>query len=61
MALKSIIRGLMLGMLLKRFLAWRRLPWLLALLAMLFCAPAIELGWQIDDHFHRAALTRPDL
>lgn len=48
-------------MLLKRFLAWHGLPWLLALLAMLLCAPAIELGWQIDDHFHRAALTRPDV
>jgi hypothetical protein len=45
----------------KRFLAWHRLAWLLALLAMLLCAPALDLGWQIDDHFHRASLTRPDL
>ncbi len=51
----------MLQMLLKRFLAWRRLPWLLALLAFLLCAPSLRLGLQIDDHFHRAALTRPDL
>ncbi len=51
----------MLRMLLKRFLAWHRLPWVLALLAMLLCASAMQLGWQIDDHFHRAALTRPDL
>ncbi len=61
MGVKPLVRGWMLRALLKRFLAWRRLPWLLALLAMLLCAPALQLGWQIDDHFHRAAMTRPDL
>lgn len=61
MGLRRSIGGFMRRTLIKRCLAWRRLPWLMALLAMLLCAPAMELGLQIDDHFHRASLTRPDL
>jgi len=60
-ALKTRIRGLVHRTLLRQLLAWRNLPWLLALLAMLLCAPAIDLGWQIDDHFHRAAMVRQDI
>ena len=39
----------------------RFLPWHLGLLAILLCTPALRLGWQFDDDFHRAALTRSDL
>ena len=39
----------------------RHLPWHLAVLAMLLCAPSLWLGWQFDDDFHRAALRRPEL
>ena len=46
---------------LRRVLEHRHLPWLLALLAMLLCAPSLRLGLQWDDAFHRAALTMPDL
>ena len=41
----------------RRCLEHRHLPWHLALLAMLLCAPSLGLGWRFDDHFHRAALT----
>ena len=34
----------------------RRLPWYLAALAMLLCAPSLQIGWQTDDYIHRAAL-----
>ncbi|UCG32349.1 MAG: hypothetical protein JSU68_11855, partial [Phycisphaerales bacterium] len=39
----------------------RHLPWHLAVIAMLLCAPSLRLGWLLDDDFHRAALTRPDI
>jgi hypothetical protein len=39
----------------------RFLPLHLSLLAMLLCAPALSVGWMLDDDFHRAALTQPDL
>lgn len=45
----------------RRWLEHRYLPWYLAVLAMVLCSPALRSGWQLDDHFHRAALTRPDL
>jgi len=38
----------------------RSLPWQLAVLAILLCAPSLWLGWQFDDDFHRLALTRPE-
>ncbi|MHC4608907.1 MAG: hypothetical protein ACYS7M_00990 [Planctomycetota bacterium] len=41
---------------LRNWLQNRYLPWHLAVLAMALCAPALWLGWQTDDHFHRAAL-----
>ncbi len=41
---------------LRLWLTHRRLPWHLALLAMLLCAPALWVGWQTDDHAHRATL-----
>ncbi|UCE60196.1 MAG: hypothetical protein JSU63_00310 [Phycisphaerales bacterium] len=43
------------------WLQHRHLPWVLAILAMLLCSPALRLGWIFDDDFHRAALTRPDI
>ena len=46
---------------LRDWLQSRYLPWHLAMLAMLLCAPSLWLGWQFDDDFHRAALTRPAL
>lgn len=45
----------------RRWLEHRYLPWHLALLAMLLCAPSLWLGWHLDDDFHRLALTRPDV
>ncbi|MHC4943681.1 MAG: hypothetical protein ACYTG7_11750, partial [Planctomycetota bacterium] len=45
---------------LRRWMQHRHLPWHLALLAIVLCAPSLWLGMQLDDHFHRAALTRPD-
>ncbi|MGD8450857.1 MAG: hypothetical protein PVJ57_03485 [Phycisphaerae bacterium] len=45
---------------LRRCLEHRHLPWVLALLAMLLCLPALRMGWLLDDDFHRAALTRPE-
>jgi hypothetical protein len=51
---KRIAQGL------RRWMQHPQLPWHLALLAMLLCAPSLWLGLQLDDHFHRAALTRPD-
>ncbi|HEV3456439.1 MAG TPA: hypothetical protein VHG32_07750 [Thermoanaerobaculia bacterium] len=32
------------------------LPWQLALLAMALASPALEVGWQLDDHFQRLAM-----
>jgi hypothetical protein len=46
---------------LRDWLQHRRLPWHLAGLAILLCVPALWLGWQFDDDFHRAALKRPEL
>ena len=46
---------------LRTCLRHRHLPWFAAVLAMVLCAPSLRLGWQLDDHFHRLALTRPDL
>ncbi len=46
---------------LRQWLQHRHLPWYLGLLAVLLCAPSLWLGWQLDDDFHRIALTRPDL
>lgn len=46
---------------LRGWLQHRHLPWHLALLAMLLCAPSLWMGWHFDDDFHRLALTRPDL
>ena len=43
------------------WLEQRHLPWHLAVLAMLLCAPSLWLGRQFDDDFHRAALTTPEL
>ncbi len=43
----------------RRFTNWlqsRYLPWHLAVLAMVLCAPSLSLGLQTDDLFHRAAL-----
>ena len=45
---------------LRRWLEHRYLPWHLAMLAMLLCAPSLCLGWQCDDDFHRLALTQPE-
>ena len=45
----------------RRWLELRYLPWYLAVLAMVLCSPALKMGWYLDDHFHRAALTRPDV
>ena len=45
---------------LRGWLQSRYLPWWMAALAMLLCAPSLWLGWQTDDHFHRASLTRPE-
>lgn len=39
----------------------RYFPWLVAVVAVLLCLPALRLGWLFDDDFHRLALTRPDL
>ncbi|UCE60195.1 MAG: hypothetical protein JSU63_00305 [Phycisphaerales bacterium] len=39
----------------------RHLPWHLAILAMVLCAPSLRLGWVFDDDFHRAAFTRPGI
>lgn len=44
----------------RRWLAHRYLPWYLAVLAMLLCAPSLWLGQQLDDDFHRLALTQPE-
>ena len=46
---------------LRGWLQSRHLPWHLAILAILLCAPSLGLGWRFDDHFHRAALTMPEL
>ena len=43
---------------------WLRHPWLplhLALLAVVLSLPALGVGWQLDDHFHRFLLTRGSL
>ncbi len=45
---------------LRGWLQHRHLPWHLALLAMLLCAPSLWMGWHFDDDFHRAALTMPE-
>jgi hypothetical protein len=45
----------------RRWLEHRYLPWVLALLAMALCLPALRLGRLLDDDFHCLALTRPDL
>jgi len=45
---------------LRRWLEKQHLPWYLAVLAMLLCAPSLSLGWLMDDHFHLASLTQPD-
>ncbi len=45
----------------RAWLASRHLAWQLALLAILLCLPALSLGRLLDDNFHRASLTRPDL
>ena len=42
---------------LRGWLQSRHLPWHLAILAIVLCAPSLGLGWRFDDHFHRAALT----
>ncbi len=44
----------------RRWLEHRHLPWYVAVLAMLLCAPSLWLGWQFDDDFHRLALTQPE-
>ena len=44
----------------RNWLQSRHLPWYLAVLAMLLCAPSLWLGWQFDDEFHRLALTQPE-
>lgn len=49
------------ALMLRAGLQHRHLPWHLAIIAMLLCAPALRLGWLLDDDFHRAALTRPDV
>ena len=46
--------------LLHQWLQTRHLPWHLAVLAMLLCAPALWLDRQFDDDFHRLALTQPE-
>ncbi len=46
--------------LVRAWLTHRRLPIHLALLAMLLCAPAIEIGFFLDDYIHQAALTQPE-
>ena len=38
----------------------RYLPWHLAALAMLLCAPSLRLDRQFDDDFHHLALTHPE-
>jgi hypothetical protein len=45
----------------RRWLQHRYLPWHLAVLTMLLCAPSLWLGWQFDDDFHRLALAQPEL
>ena len=43
----------------RRLTAWlvhRRLPLHLALLAVTLCLPALGVGWQLDDYFHRVVL-----
>ncbi len=46
---------------LRSWLQHRFLPWHLAVLAMLLCAPSLWMGLTLDDYFHRAALTMQDL
>ncbi len=46
---------------LRQSLQSRHLPWCLAVLAMALCAPSLLTGLQLDDDFHRIALTRSDL
>lgn len=45
---------------LRGWLQNRHLPWQLALLALLLCAPSLRLEWLFDDDFHRLALTQPE-
>ena len=43
----------------RRLGAWLVDPWLplhLALLAALLALPALWIGWQFDDHFHRLTM-----
>lgn len=40
----------------RRFLARQDLGWYLALLAVLVCAPSLELGWVADDLVHQASI-----
>ena len=40
------------------WLIHRHLPLLLAVLAVLLVSPALVVGWQLDDHFHRLVMTR---
>jgi len=41
---------------LSAFLSHRQMPWMMALLAMLFVLPSLRIGWQMDDNFHRLIL-----
>ncbi|MBU0756117.1 MAG: hypothetical protein KJ645_13320, partial [Planctomycetes bacterium] len=45
----------------KTCLAHASLPWVLALLAVLLCLPALWLGRLLDDDIHRLSLQRPEL
>ena len=44
----------------RNLLTHRRLPWVSAVLAMLLCAPAIDIGFFLDDYIHQAALIQPE-
>ncbi len=46
-----------LAAILRGWLTHRHLPWHLAALALLVGSPALDLGWHVDDHVHRAVLT----
>lgn len=39
-----------------RWMESPRLPLALAVLAVLLCLPALGVGWQLDDYFHRFVL-----
>ncbi len=44
---------------LKNRLSSKRLPWVLGLVAVLLTLPALDIGWQLDDHFLRLVMSAP--